>query len=457
MTIRDGWQNLYPIMGPQASFMCLSYSGMLALDHALLMKRLLQTSWYQSRWGRRFQIRDDKTATSKFDTTVGGTRISDSFLGTVTGRGADYRIFDDPHKVAESESDDVRDKAVDNYDKALRNRVTDPRTSVEIIVMQRTHERDLSGHVIANDPDFVHLMLPAEFEPDRHCLTYVGGKPFWADPRKEKGDPLWPAVWGPEQLKAFKPAKGRNASEYIWAGQYQQRPSPAGGAVIKREWWQLWGDEEDPDLLKPENQRFRKHPPYTYRVASLDTAYTDKQQNDPCAMHIWGAFNDSRGFPAAMLAHAWNEVILFPDLVTRVVQTCRKFRVDVLLVEDKTVGPPLVQELRRYYQDEEFVVQMVPINKSSGDKMVRLNSVSGLFQAGMVWAPNKVWADKVIDNVTMFPKAQHDEDVDCTSLALRHMRTNGLLETEEEIKRHEVEARRRPDKLRPLYPGAGHA
>lgn len=454
VTVKAGYQNLYPIMGPQASFMCLSYSGSLAYDHALLMKRLIESDWYQKRFGRRFQIREDKTAVSKFDTTAGGTRISDGFLGTITGRGADYRIFDDPHNVTKSESEIVREQTVSNYDKALKNRVTDPRTSVEIIVMQRTHERDLSGHVIAHDPEFVHLMLPAEFEPDRHCLTYVGGKPFWADPRTKKDEALWPEVWGPEQLAPFKPAKGRTASEYIWAGQYQQRPAPAGGGVIKREWWNLWGDEADPELLKPENARFRKHPSYTYRVASLDTAYTDKQQNDPCGMHVWGVFNDSRGFPAAMLANAWDEMLLFPDLIAKVLATCRKFHVDVLLVEDKTAGPPLVQTLQTHYLEEEFVVQLVPVNRSSGDKMVRLNSISNLFSAGMIYAPNKVWADRVIDSVTMFPKGQHDEHVDCTTLALRHLRLNGLLETEAEIKQLEIEARRRPDRQIPLYPGA---
>lgn len=712
-----------PIAGTQASFLCLSYSGDLAFDHALLMKRLILSDWYQKRWGRRVQIRDDKTATGKFDTTAGGTRISSSFGGTVTGRGGDYKIIDDPHKVKEAESELIREQAIKDYDQTLKNRVTDPRHSVEIIVMQRTHEKDLAGHVLTEDPDFVHLMLPAEFEPDRHCMTYVDGQPFWADQRKEKGELLWPEVWGAQQLKPFKreqyswctpgespvlmadlslkpiarmqvgdriigfttqtepsakhadaysrrrlthtevlsisksvqsvvkvtldsgeairctadhnwysanrgdkplywvakvgrklmrvcpprlrqlttedeiraagwlagffdgegsavrtkkqdayppsicvtftqgadrnlflcerleqeltrfgfdfgyqtrirhdrkkrdgavplsrwyylinngrrvetlqrflhviqPSKWRDrmidgalgtafitdkervvsiepdgeetvygletttGNYVVWglassnSGQYQQRPAPAGGGIIKRDWWQLWGDEADPELVKPENARFRKHPPYSFKVATLDTAYTGKQQNDPCGMHVWGVFSDTRGFPQAMLANAWNERLEFPELMRRVIQTARKFKIDVLLVEDKTAGPPLVQELQRKYRNEQWSVELVPVNRSSGDKMVRLQSVSFLFQQNMIWAPNKVWAEDAISEITMFPKGAHDEHVDCASMALRWLRARGLLETEDEIRDVEEEKRRRPERMRPLYPGA---
>lgn len=712
----------FPIMGPQASFFCLSYGNDLALDHALLMKRLIQSRWYRSRWGRRVTISEDKEATDKFDTTAKGTRMSGSMDGTSTGRGADYRIFDDPHNIRRIESDHMRKTTTDTYDQVMKNRVTDPKTSVEIIVMQRSHEGDLSGHVLAKDAGYTHLMLPAEFEPDRHCLTYVGGEPFWADPRTKKGELLWPDQWGTGELKTFKdneytwctpsespvlmadlsmkpigtidvgdaiigfttdtaprpsnkdayarrrlvPAKvlsisksmqpvvkilldsgetirctadhkwyngGKNAhplylppkvgrklcrvcpptiqkleteeeiraagwlagffdgegsvtltkkkggyppsalvtfaqgagrnlplcerlereltrfgfdygyqehlrqdrktgrdrahksrlyylrngghalpthqrflhvirpnkwrermiqgalgtafvtgreailsitpdgeeavygletttgNYVVWglassnSGQYQQRPSPAGGGIIKREWWNLWGDEDDPLLEKPENARFRKHPNYTMKIGVLDTAYTEKQQNDPSAMAVWGLWANDRGIPQVMLASAWHERLLFPDLIAKVVETARRMSIDVLLVEDKTAGPPIVQELQRYYSDESWQVELVPINRSSGDKAARLTSVSPSFNQGQIWSPNKKWANDFIDIVAMFPNAIHDEQADLTSMGIGYFRKRGLLDTEAEIRHHEDQKRNKRGRERPLYPG----
>lgn len=450
----DERRALYPILGPQASFMTFSYGEGLALDHALLHKRLVQSAWYQARWGRRVAIRADKEASSKFDTSAGGTRMSGSILGGATGRGADYRIFDDPHNVRQAESQAIREQTINTYDQALKNRVTDPASSVEIIVMQRSNEGDLSGHVLAADPDYVHLMLPAEFEPSRHCITYAKNKdtgltePFWADPRTKAGELLWPDQWGNEELKPFK------LNEWTWAGQYQQRPAPKGGSIIKREWWNLWGDEDDPDLQLPHNQRYRKHPPYSYRIGVVDTAHTEKQENDPSGMAIWGVFEDNRGFPAVMLANAWRDRLIFPDLLKKVVDTARKFNIDTLLIENTTAGAPLEAELRRYYAEERFTLEMVNITRSSGDKAARLHRVTPLFKSGMVWAPFKPWAEEYIAEVCVFPKGLHDECVDLTSMGLSWLRNTGLLDMEHEIRVAEQEMKRRPlDRAQPLYPG----
>lgn len=437
----------YPIIGPAAKFLCLSYSTDLVFDMAVKHNRLIKSQWYQDRWGKRVTLAKDADAKGLFETTAGGSRISSSIGGTVTGRGGDYKIIDDPHNVKNVESQTMREAVVNDYDQVLKNRVTDPQTSAEIIVMQRTHEGDLSGHVIATDSDFVHLCLPAEFEPSRHCWTHVNGEAFWADPREKEGDLLWKERWDETALAPFK------KNPYTWAGQYQQRPSPKGGGIIKREWWRLWGDEDDPELLKAENQRFRKHPTYSYVIGVLDTAYTTKQQNDPSAMAIWGIFSDDRGMPQVMLAYAWKERLIFPDLLKRVLVTGRKFQIDTLLIEDKTAGPPIAQSIQRNFIRESWTTQMLPINRSSGDKNARITNEQPAFIAGQVWAPNKIWANDFIDEVTVFPRGLHDECVDLTSMGLRWLRQNGLLDTEEEVRAKEDSDRQRPTKRLPLYPG----
>jgi predicted phage terminase large subunit-like protein len=444
---------MYPLLGPQCAFMCFSYADSLALDHALLHKRLVQSQWYQSRWGRRVQIRTDKEASSKFDTTASGTRMSGSILGGATGRGGDIRIFDDPHNVRQSESQTIRESVINTYDSALKNRVTDPASSAEVIVMQRSNEGDLAGHVLGDDPDYVHLMLPAEFEPTRHCITYAMNpetgvsEAFWADPRTVQGQLLWPEQWGEAQLAPFK------LNSYVWAGQYQQRPSPKGGAIVRREWWNIWGDEDDKDNEKPENAKFKKHPPYSHRIGVVDTAHTEREQNDPSGMGVWGVFEDSRGFPAVMLANAWIERLAFPDLLKKVIDTARKFQIDTLLIEISAAGLPLEAEIRRYYADERFTVEMIPITRSSGDKAARLQAVTPVFKAGQVWAPFKPWAESFITEVEIFPRGLHDECVDLTSMGLKYLRRLGLLDNEHEIRVAEVEARKKPPRHVPLYPG----
>lgn len=439
----------FPIMGPQAKFLCLSYSTDLVFDMAVKMNRLVKSTWYQERWGRRVILQPDADSKSLFENTAGGSRISTSIGGTVTGRGGDYKIIDDPHNVKKVESQTMREAVLNDYDQVLKNRVTDPRVAAEIIVMQRTHEGDLSGHILATDEDFVHLCLPAEFEPSRHCWTHINGQAFWADPRTKPGELLWAERWNAEQLAPFK------KNPYTWAGQYQQRPAPKGGGVIKREWWQLWGDEDDPELEKAENAKFRKHPTYTYLIGVLDTAYTEKQENDPSAMAVWGVFNDDRGMPQVMLAYAWKERMIFPDLLKRVLVTGRRYKIDTLLIEDKTAGPPIAQQIQTKFIRESWTTQLLPINRSSGDKTARITNEQPAFVSGQVWAPNKVWANDFIDEVTVFPKGLHDECVDLTSMGLRWLRQNGLLDTEEEVRAKEESARReRPGKQKPLYPGA---
>jgi len=194
----------YPIIGPAAKFLCLSYSTDLVFDMSVKMNRLVKSAWYQERWGRRVILQQDADAKGLFENTAGGSRISTSIGGTVTGRGGDYKIIDDPHNIKNVESQTMREAVVNDYDQVLKNRVTDPQSAAEIIVMQRTHEGDLSGHILANDADFVHLCLPAEFEPSRHCWTHVEGKPFWADPRTTPGELLWPERWDEQALAPFK-------------------------------------------------------------------------------------------------------------------------------------------------------------------------------------------------------------------------------------------------------------
>jgi predicted phage terminase large subunit-like protein len=221
------------------------------------------------------------------------------------------------------------------------------------------------------------------------------------------------------------------------AGQLQQRPEPKGGGVIKREWWQLWERE--------------KFPPLDYVMASLDTAYTTKTENDYSAMTVFGVFSDtySRNAmanrvigrdeetisvikriaaeeqPKVMMMFAWQERLELHELVLKVSETMKTYKIDKLLIENKAAGISVAQEIRRLFSHEDFAVQLV--DPKSQDKLSRLYSVQHLFAEGLIYAPDRTWADQVITQVSTFPKGKHDDLVDTVSMALRHLREIGLL------------------------------
>jgi predicted phage terminase large subunit-like protein len=267
-----------------------------------------------------------------------------------------------------------------------------------------------------------------EYEVGRHCETSVG----WTDPRSEEGELAWPERFPEASLAPFK------RLPYMWAGQYQQRPEPRGGGIFKRDWWQEW---EPPD---------GKFPLFDYVVASLDTAYTEKQQNDPSALTMWGAWRDAKDNRKIMLLHAWRERLELHPLVEKVAATCRRFKIDRLLIEAKASGLSVAQEIQRLYANELWGVEL--INPKAQDKVARAYAVQHLFSDGLIYAPDRAWATMVQDEMASFPKATHDDLTDTATQALKHLRDIGLAVRRDEHQmdmNRMMEHRRKPG---PLYP-----
>jgi predicted phage terminase large subunit-like protein len=290
------------------------------------------------------------------------------------------------------------------------------------VIQQRLAENDLTGHILEKQSgDWTHLCLPMEFEKSRSFVTTIG----WQDPREEEGELLWPERFGPAEIKSLESALGPWAA----AGQLQQRPEPKGGGIIKRDWWELWPHDA--------------YPAMDYVIASLDTAYTTKSENDYSAMTVWGVFSGdvvahnvkaggtdtersyAQQSPRAMLMDGWQERLELHDLVEKVAKTCRTMKIDKLIIENKAAGHSVAQEIRRLFGHEDWAVQLV--DPKSQDKLSRLYSVQHLFSEGMVYAPDRSWADTVMTQVGTFPKGKHDDLVDTVSMCLRHLRDLGLL------------------------------
>jgi predicted phage terminase large subunit-like protein len=354
------------------------------------------------------------------------------------------------------------------------DRLNNPQESAIVVIQQRLHEDDVSGVALSREMGYTHLMIPMEHDPSRHCVTVLGideeGEEVkWEDPRTEDCELAWPERFTKGVCDDLKRDKGPHA----WAGQYMQSPEPRGGAIIKRNFWQLWNEPSFPN--------------FEFIVASLDTAYTAKEENDASALTVWGVFREnqdvlvgteglwmprdqksqvvkaSEGNPRLMLMWAWQERLEFHELIQRVIDTCTiskeskghpQFKVDRLLIESKAAGQSVGQELHRMFRSSgQLGIDLLDPTRY-GDKVARVHAIQHLFADGMVFAPDKAWADMVIDQCAIFPKGSRDDLVDSTSQAMRYLRDTGFaLQRKEYVVAAEEElGYKSHNSSMPLYP-----
>lgn len=425
-----------PLVGPGVRFLCASYGANKAQQDGVTARRLIGSQWFQERWGQRCIIARDRDNQEQYDTEAGGSRISTGIPESL-GKGGMIRIIDDPHKTAEVESLSVIEGQIRAYNEVWRTRANDPNDGAEVIIMQRQGEGDLSGFLLENEgDDIVHLCLPAVFESDRRCVTVIG----FEDPRRDDGDPLWAERFDSDWCDLQQ----KRVGQFAWAGQYQQRPAPRGGGIIRRELWQLWPPADEPEwtqIVPNEDgteQAVMRFPPWEFSLLYLDTAFTEKEENAYCAATRWGVFADSAGRPKVMLASAWRDRPTLRQLAAKILDMCRIGKVDVLVIENRAGAEWVKQELQRLMEDGEF---MIVLDEPRGDKVARLHAVSVLFEDQMVFAPDRKWSEMVIDEVSQFPKGRFKDLTDTTSGGLGYLRRSGLIKLAQEHDAEERESR----------------
>jgi phage terminase large subunit-like protein/intein/homing endonuclease len=323
------------------------------------------------------------------------------------------------------------------------------------------HNSDISGEILEHMPDYTALVLPMEYEASRHCETEIG----FSDPRKFEGELLAPERWGPEVIANLK----RDMQKFAWAGQYMQRPAPRGGGIIPYVGWELWSKKVALQYGRNESQ----FPDFDIIIGSVDTAYTEKQENDFSAMTVWGVWQDIHNRPQVMLMQAWQKRMAFNALAEEIVKTARKMKCDRVLIEARGSGMSVIQELRRVFVDERFAIEQVNPTHVTGDKIARANAISHLFgeeedgisprRPGVVWAPAvtqvngaewmRDWAELCAAQCASFPKGKHDDLVDTVVQALKWFRDRGILRKASETGAEEIaELMRSPVAPQSLYP-----
>ena len=435
---------MWSAMGaPSTRFVAFSYAASLTERDNGRFRDLMLSAQFQELWGHAVKLR--KVGETKVSNDATGWKLASSVGGVGTGERGTYVILDDAHSIKQIESEVVRTETVRWFREAMSNRLNDMETGVIIIIMQRSHDLDVAGVVLRENMGYCTLLIDMEYDTRRQ----TAGEPNaigWVDPREEEGELAWP-----ERFSASVCVDIRNTiGPYAWAAQYQQMPVPRGGGIIKRDWWQLWDGEVakgyglEWNIQKGARKEF---PEMELVCASLDTSFGEKQENDLNAMTVWGVWLDRAKNRRAMLMYAWakrlplhgTNVEAFPNeakvnyeerkraasgLVELVADTCKRYRVKRLLIENKTRGHDVANELVRLYAKENFGVEMVDPVK---DKVSRTHAIVPLFTDGAVWAPNTPWADAVLDECEGFPKYAHDDLHDTVTQFLLWARHNGLL------------------------------
>jgi len=381
---------------PKAKLIQTTHTGELAIRFGRKAKNLIESDEYEKVFPT-VKLAADSKAAGRWESNHGGEYFAAGVGGAITGRGADLLIIDDPHSEQDALSPHVLDAHYEWYTSGPRQRLQ-PGGAI-VLVMTRWSIKDLTGKLLdaQGKDDMSDQWEVVEFP------AIINDKPMWGN--------FW-TMKGLEGVKASIPLTK-------WQAQWMQQPTSEEGALIKREWWKTWENEEIPDLQ--------------YVIQSYDTAFSAKETADFSAITTWGVFKPVDGERTALILldakrGRWN----FPELKKKAMEEYEYWEPEAVLVEAKASGLPLTHELQK------AGIPVINYTPSRGnDKHTRVNSVAPLFESGAIWAPNKSFAEEVIEECAAFPFGDNDDYVDSTTQALMRYRQGYFVTLEDDYEDEE--------------------
>ncbi len=379
------WPTWEWIHHPAKRWIFASYAESLAIKHSMDRRTVLQSDWYQHRWRDRVRLAPDQNEKREFHNTQRGHMVATSIGGSILGKGGNRIVVDDPHNATQAESDIQREAAIAFFSRTLSTRLDNKNTDAMVVVMQRLHERDLSA--VCLDLAFTHVCLPAEAEEPTTLVFPQSGRRH----ARALGDVLWPEREGPAVLAQQRVLLGSAA----YAGQYQQRPSPAGGTIFPPAWLRYY-DELPKDLELAQ---------------SWDMAFKDKAENDFVVGLVAGRREADIYLIDRVKGH-WS----FSESCRQVQALSRRYpKANTILIEDAANGTAIIDALKHKLSG------LIPVQPQGG-KLARAQAAQPRVEAGNVYLPNprphgrlipeRAWVEDFTHQLTAFPYAVHDDDVD---------------------------------------------
>jgi predicted phage terminase large subunit-like protein len=395
---------------PTQRIICVSYSADLAKKHSNDFRAVLESPWYQAAFPHT-RISPFKNTETEIGLTARGFRLATSVGGTLTGRGGNIIIIDDPLKADDALSETKRSGANNWFNTTLLSRLDDKRTGAILVVMQRVHMDDLTGFLLSQSDEWELLSLPAIAYHDE--AIPIGPGRFH---HRRAGEALSPEREPLEILEGIKQQLGSDA----FSAQYQQVPVPPGGAMIKRAWVERYSE------LPPGLETHRT-------LQSWDTANKGGPDNDWSVCTTWAL----RG-KAWYLLDVWRGRVDYPALKAQVASNAKKWRASRVLIEDMGTASALVQEVKARVSG---VIAVTP----DSDKISRMSVASAKFEAGEIFFPDQAqWLPDLEAELFAFPGGRYDDQCDSISQAIMYQKRSPFSCLTKEDWERAIEQARRP-------------
>jgi predicted phage terminase large subunit-like protein len=428
---------------PYTRWLFLSYSRELSTRDNEKRRRIIQSAWYQDRWGKRASLMFGQQQKTRFNSEAGGHMISQGLSGT--GLGGDYVVGDDILSREHAYSEPRRDRSADVWEQTVSTRINNPKTGVKVMIAQRLHADDPIGRIIKKENDggerYDKLIIRTEYEPEKpDPPTSLG----WVDPRTKKGELLWPERYNLADIERLKKTLG----EFGSASMLQQRPSGVGGNILKRHWWRFWipaGSGLPPAKIELGDGEYFTAPTIelpndlNIHAQSWDCSFDDKKTSSWVVGQVWATRSIyNQFFLIDQEHHHWG----FPATVEGVREVSKRHpRARAKLVEAKANGVAVIQ----YLTTE--LTGMLPINPQ-GSKEARAHVVSPIAKAGNIYLPHPSiapWVLGLIKECAEFPASANDDRLDALTQMIIYWTQNTFTTYGERVK---VES----EKLMPQLP-----
>lgn len=414
LTVCVFWPSWEWLRAAHVKWLFTSYADALSLRDSVKCRTLIESPWYQRRWGYLYQLTTDQNTKSRYENDKRGVRMATSFEGLGTGEGGNRVVVDDAHNMKQIMSDTIRTETIRVWKESLSSRRNDPRTDTFTGVMQRGHEKDWSGYILTEETGWEHLCLPMEYEPKRMVFvrqpdgsrivkqldvsqlkTSIG----FADPRRQEGELLHPTRFPPAVVTQMKTSLGT----YGASGQLQQRPTPATGGMFPRERWCRYRRRELPSA-------------FDAVIQSWDMAFKKTDDSSKVAGQVWAR----KGANKYLLARVCKRMD-FPESLRAVVWLSQQHPEAALkLVEDKANGPAVIAMLRNKVVG---LKAWPPAGTQMESKEARAQAASVHQESQNLYLPvseEAPWVDEFIELAARVPKTDEWDDVDAMSQAMEY-------------------------------------